>query len=159
MLGQGTTYAGTSLAAKHLLQGLRLHDNPALLEAIKAEKLFPVFCLDPWFVESKRVGSNRMKFLLESLEDLSESLSKRKSGLLVSHHVPWCIARCDIGMHVSIPACLRLGFNRQHDKYDVLGNQLQVYALPRVPCIHECCLDHICKLTTSTGKQTRVNQC
>ena len=29
-------------------KGLRLHDNPALLEALQgAEHLYPVFCLDP----------------------------------------------------------------------------------------------------------------
>ena len=65
------------------LQGLRLHDNPALNEAVQAETMLPVFCLDPWFVDSKTVGSNRMKFLLESLQDLDENLTKRKSGLLV----------------------------------------------------------------------------
>ena len=65
------------------MQGLRLHDNPALLEAVKSEQLFPVFCLDPWFMTQDRVGVNRMRFLLESLEDLHSSLQGRDSGLLV----------------------------------------------------------------------------
>lgn len=34
----------------NLPQGLRLHDNPALLEALKeCESLFPVFVIDPVF--------------------------------------------------------------------------------------------------------------
>lgn len=35
------------------VQGLRLHDNQALLEACDgAEHMYPVFCLDPWFISS-----------------------------------------------------------------------------------------------------------
>lgn len=34
------------------LQGLRLHDNPALLAAAKdADHLCPIFILDPWFLK------------------------------------------------------------------------------------------------------------
>jgi hypothetical protein len=66
-----------------ILQGLRLHDNPAILEAARSEEMYPVFCLDPWFTKPETVGVNRMAFLLESLEDLHCSLDKRKSGLLV----------------------------------------------------------------------------
>ena len=67
-------------------KGLRLHDNPALLEAIDgAEHLYPVFCLDPFIIDKKEavVGVNRMKFLLESLEDLHSSLKARGSRLIV----------------------------------------------------------------------------
>ena len=47
-------------------KGLRLHDNPALCEAIRGSShVVPLFCLDPWFVRSGRVGANRMNFLLE----------------------------------------------------------------------------------------------
>lgn len=32
------------------VQGLRVHDNPALLEALKdCKHLYPVFVFDPWF--------------------------------------------------------------------------------------------------------------
>ena len=49
-----------------LRKGLRLHDNPALCAAIEGtSNLYPVFCLDPWFVKSGRIGANRMNFLLE----------------------------------------------------------------------------------------------
>ena len=47
-------------------KGLRLHDNPALVAALEGcTTLYPVFCLDPWFVSSGKVGTNRMRFLLE----------------------------------------------------------------------------------------------
>ena len=35
----------------HPIQGLRLHDNPALLEACKSTKyMYPIFVLDPFFL-------------------------------------------------------------------------------------------------------------
>ena len=47
-------------------KGLRLHDNPALVAALEGcTTLYPVFYLDPWFVSSGKVGTNRMRFLLE----------------------------------------------------------------------------------------------
>jgi len=67
-----------------LRKSLRLHDNPALCAAIEGSThLFPVFCLDPWFVQSGRVGTNRMNFLLESLHDLDASLRALNSRLIV----------------------------------------------------------------------------
>ena len=64
-------------------KGLRLHDNPALVEAVRqcgassspAEScVYAVFVLDPWFVEEGGVGANRWRFLLESLADLHAQL-------------------------------------------------------------------------------------
>ena len=34
------------------LQGLRLHDNPALLDACKSKHMYPVFVIDPHFLKS-----------------------------------------------------------------------------------------------------------
>ena len=65
-------------------QGLRLHDNPALLAAAASSAaLYPVFVLDPRFAAPARVGVNRYAFLLESLADLDASLRARGSRLLV----------------------------------------------------------------------------
>ncbi|KAK9914767.1 hypothetical protein WJX75_000282 [Coccomyxa subellipsoidea] len=65
-------------------KGLRLHDNPSLLAAIKgATHLYPVFILDPWFLKPDVVGVNRLNFLLDSLTDLRSSLQARGSNLLV----------------------------------------------------------------------------
>ena len=67
-------------------QGLRLHDNPALLEAATVgnpSAMFPVFVLDPHFLKPQNVGVNRYAFLLESLRDLDASLRARGSRLVV----------------------------------------------------------------------------
>ncbi|XP_070532394.1 cryptochrome-1-like isoform X2 [Ptychodera flava] len=65
-------------------KGLRLHDNPALLTACEnCQEMRPIFILDPWFVKSGKVGVNRWRFLLQSLQDLDESLKKIGSRLFV----------------------------------------------------------------------------
>jgi len=71
-------------------KGLRIHDNPALLAAIKADELIlrPVFVLDPWFVKNARVGGNRWRFLVQSLEDLDASLRQLGSRLFVARGKP-----------------------------------------------------------------------
>lgn len=70
-------------------KGLRLHDNPALLSAIKSNfKLYPVFMLDPWFVKNARVGANRWRFLRETLTDLDLQLRKLGSRLFVVRGKP-----------------------------------------------------------------------
>jgi cryptochrome len=70
-------------------QGLRMHDSPALEDAADgACALFPVFCLDPWFIKSGNVGPHRISFLLESLADLDASLRKAGSRLVVLEGKP-----------------------------------------------------------------------
>ncbi len=63
---------------------LRLHDNPALLHALEnSHKVYPIFILDPWFVKNAKVGPNRWRFLVQSLQDLNKSLVKRNSRLIL----------------------------------------------------------------------------
>eukprot|EP00741_Cyanophora_paradoxa_P025734 tig00000391_g24833.t1 len=71
-------------------KGLRLHDNPALLQALKPapQHLYPIFILDPWFIKSGRVGVNRIRFLLESLADLDANLRRLGSRLIVLQGSP-----------------------------------------------------------------------
>lgn len=72
-------------------KGLRLHDNPALLEAATVgspSAMFPVFVLDPHFLKPANVGVNRYNFLLESLRDLDASLRARGSRLVVLRGKP-----------------------------------------------------------------------
>ena len=65
-------------------KGLRLHDNPALLEACNhASKVYPIFFLDPEFAKPNEIGVNRYAFLLESLVDLDKSLKTKGSRLYV----------------------------------------------------------------------------
>ncbi|KAI9351144.1 FAD binding domain of DNA photolyase-domain-containing protein [Zopfochytrium polystomum] len=76
--------------------GLRLHDNDALLAALRdtitppasaatasSRVLLPIFNLDPHYVHTARIGVRRWIFLLESLRDLDASLRARGSRLLV----------------------------------------------------------------------------
>ncbi|KAL7885370.1 hypothetical protein AOLI_G00056650 [Acnodon oligacanthus] len=70
-------------------KGLRLHDNPALQEALNgADTVRCVYILDPWFAGSANVGVNRWRFLLESLEDLDTCLRKLNSRLFVVRGQP-----------------------------------------------------------------------
>ncbi len=64
-------------------KGLRLHDNPALIEACSRPSVLPVFCIDPKFADPEIVGSNRYQFLLSSLEDLDRNLRAQGTRLVV----------------------------------------------------------------------------
>jgi deoxyribodipyrimidine photo-lyase len=67
---------------------LRLTDNETLVRAMAAsDEVIPIFCLDERllkeeFMGFKRIGSFRLKFLLESIADLDASLRKLGSGLI-----------------------------------------------------------------------------
>ncbi|XP_073686206.1 cryptochrome circadian regulator 5 [Garra rufa] len=65
-------------------KGLRLHDNPALLAALKdCRHIYPLFLLDPWYPNNTHIGINRWRFLIEALKDLDSSLKKLNSRLFV----------------------------------------------------------------------------
>jgi cryptochrome len=82
--------AGERGAAIHWFRkGLRLHDNPALLEACRSTSgTYPVFVLDPKFTSADIMSANRFSFLLESLEDLDSGLRKIGSRLFVVRGKP-----------------------------------------------------------------------
>jgi len=71
---------------------LRLHDSPALQAALdlQPECLWPIWCWDPHYVYRARVGPNRWRFLLDCMQDVSESLTKLnpKSKLFVLREAP-----------------------------------------------------------------------
>ncbi|XP_013416713.1 cryptochrome-1 [Lingula anatina] len=70
-------------------KGLRLHDNPALVEALEGAVTFRcVYILDPWFAGSTQVGINKWRFLLQCLEDVDASLRKLNSRLFVVRGQP-----------------------------------------------------------------------
>ncbi|XP_071802259.1 cryptochrome-1-like isoform X1 [Asterias amurensis] len=70
-------------------KGLRLHDNPSLLAAVKGSQEFrAVFILDPFFVKSSNIGINRWRFLMESLRDLDDGLKQLGSRLYVLRGQP-----------------------------------------------------------------------
>lgn len=69
-------------------KGLRIHDNPSLTEAIDLvnkhpgkNTLRPIFILDPGIVKWLKVGPNRWRFLLQSLEQLDQNLRSINSRL------------------------------------------------------------------------------
>ncbi|KAA1073305.1 hypothetical protein PGT21_007954 [Puccinia graminis f. sp. tritici] len=57
---------------------LRLHDSPALMKALELGpvEFYPVWCWDPYYVYNTPVGPNRWQFLLDSMNDLSKSISR-----------------------------------------------------------------------------------
>ncbi|KAJ3114416.1 hypothetical protein HK100_001667 [Physocladia obscura] len=71
---------------------LRLHDSPALQAALSLNPsaLFPVWCWDPNYVYKHRVGINRFRFLLESMQTLSDRITEIEpnSQLLVVRGEP-----------------------------------------------------------------------
>lgn len=69
--------------------GLRLHDNPALLEALKdTDEFYPIFIFDGESAGIKSVGYNRFHFLLESLNDLNAQFNKVGGKLYILRGSP-----------------------------------------------------------------------
>lgn len=61
-------------------KGLRLHDNPALRDAYDTSlTIRPIYILDPDVVKCGQIGFVRMRFILQSLEDLDNSLRQINS--------------------------------------------------------------------------------
>lgn len=89
-----------------LKQDLRLDDHPALHAAIQADRLLPLFVLDPqWLRPSplgpRRLGVHRARFLLESLAALDAGLRQHGSRLLVvqgdaERVIPSLVERLDL---------------------------------------------------------------
>jgi deoxyribodipyrimidine photo-lyase len=62
---------------------LRVHDNPALAAAAKAERTVPLFVFDERLLRSRFAAPNRVAFMLEALRDLDEALRKAGGRLFV----------------------------------------------------------------------------
>lgn len=69
---------------------LRLHDNEALTEALRvADEVIPVFVFDDRVFKNKtsfgfpKTGAYRSQFIIDSVKDLSKSISKIGSSLIV----------------------------------------------------------------------------
>lgn len=63
---------------------LRVHDHPALTAAARAaEHVVPAFVWDDALLASRFAAPNRLRFLLDSLEDLDAALRTRGAGLVV----------------------------------------------------------------------------
>ena len=63
---------------------LRLHDHPALTEALASSgRVAPLFVVDPSLSRSRFTSPNRWWYLMGSLRDLNEALEQRGSRLIV----------------------------------------------------------------------------
>ncbi len=67
-------------------QDLRLHDNEALIEAVRnADELIPIFIFD---INVARTSTPRVRFLIESVADLRKQFRRLGSDLLVRNGEP-----------------------------------------------------------------------
>ncbi|MFO7677791.1 MAG: deoxyribodipyrimidine photo-lyase [Thermoplasmatota archaeon] len=63
---------------------LRLHDNTALLHALKqSEKVIPLFIIDDLQQNHPYFSSNAFEFMINSLKELKKQIQKKGSGLLI----------------------------------------------------------------------------
>lgn len=67
---------------------LRIHDNEALLEASKSERMIPVYVFDPRKFSATeygfpRVGPHRIRFQMEAVQNLRKNLRLRNSDLVI----------------------------------------------------------------------------
>ena len=67
---------------------LRLADHPALVEAVAASRLVPLFVVDPALWDAPRTAEVRRWFLAGSLASLDTALRQRGSRLIVRHGRP-----------------------------------------------------------------------
>jgi cryptochrome len=66
-------------------KGLRLHDNPALLESLKSTTMYPVYIIQPE-LDKRDIGINRYTHMLETLTDLDQNLRAIGTRLFVIKH-------------------------------------------------------------------------
>jgi len=67
---------------------LRVHDNPALAAAARAERTVPLFVLDERLLSSRFAAPNRVAFMIEALHDLGSSLRRAGGRLFVRRGDP-----------------------------------------------------------------------
>lgn len=73
---------------------LRVRDNEVLTEALsKGDKVLPLYCFDPRYFArtgkgTRKTGAFRLRFLLESIAELRESLKRLGGDLMVRVGVP-----------------------------------------------------------------------
>ncbi|MFL5678327.1 MAG: deoxyribodipyrimidine photo-lyase, partial [Chloroflexota bacterium] len=78
------TVPGSRVSVVWFRRDLRVHDHPALAEAIRSgARIAPLFVLDPALLHGRFASPNRTWFLLGSLRALSDTLEMRGSRLSV----------------------------------------------------------------------------
>ena len=94
---------------------LRLSDNTALGEALKAGKVLAVFVLDPDILKRKDTGAARLQFLYGALRNLDEELRVRGSQLLLRRGEPAAVLSAVAREH-GATGCF---FNRDYEPYAI----------------------------------------
>ena len=94
---------------------LRLSDNTALAEALKAGKVLAVFVLDPGILVRPDTGAARLEFLYDALRNLDQELLGRGSQLLLRRGEPAAVLSAIAREH-DAAACF---FNRDYEPYAV----------------------------------------
>jgi deoxyribodipyrimidine photo-lyase len=67
---------------------LRVHDNPALAAAARAQRVVPLFVFDEALLASRFAAPNRLAFMLEALHNLDDSLRQRGGRLFLRRGDP-----------------------------------------------------------------------
>jgi deoxyribodipyrimidine photo-lyase len=67
---------------------LRLQDNPALMAAAAADRLVPVFCIDPRLLDGRHRSGSRTQFMLDCLHDVDRSLRDLGSRVVIRRGIP-----------------------------------------------------------------------
>ena len=79
---------GESVSVALFTADLRLHDNPVLANAAAADRVVPLFVVDPGIGRAGFAAPNRAAFLAESLADLDQGLRSRGGRLVVRKGEP-----------------------------------------------------------------------
>ena len=73
---------------------LRLNDHTALAHALESgSPIVPVFIFDPAVLSAARIGTPRLRFLLDALHSLDESLRRLQARLIVCQGDPTAVLR------------------------------------------------------------------
>ena len=91
-LATGTMKPSSGVSMHWFRKGLRLHDNPALLQSLelagKGGEVYPVYILDGDSYQLLHCSALRANFLVECLADLDKNLRERGSRLYVASGDP-----------------------------------------------------------------------
>ena len=78
----------STVAILWMRRDLRLADNPALTAAAAADRLVPVFCLDPRLLDGRHRSGSRTQFMLDCLHDVDRSLRELGSRVVIRRGHP-----------------------------------------------------------------------
>lgn len=127
----------SKVAVHWFRHGLRLHDNPALLDGLKdAKNFYPVFIFDGETAGTKITGYNRQQYLTESLIDLDNQFRRHGYQLLVCKGSPVEIFKTlykEVGMtHLSFEQDCEAIWNKRDDEVRQLCSELGVTVVERI---------------------------